>query len=205
MTKARYSPTGQFEGEQIVGFSLAGLSDSEIASLACEVNAKMQPMPSRTLIQKLAIMHAGMASRNAEQVDLEAKFLSYAEDLADLPEFALMEAMREIKRTETFFPASAEIRKLAEAKSQAMRTAHTALNYRPTQKVERRGGMRQIGPRATPEFVTEQMTKFKMAMAAKDAEVQSDRKPIPLKAIPVHNPETAAMIAEARAKQTEAA
>lgn len=191
MKKACYSASGQYEGERIVGFSIAGLSEPEIAALAREVAGKMRPMLSRTMIERLGIMHAGMASRNAEQVDLETKFLSYVEDLSDLPEFALMEAMREIKRTETFFPSSAEIRKLAEAKAHPINTAHTALNYRPTNKPPQRGGMRQIGPRATPEFVAEQMVKFQKRMAEQDAEVEKGRKTVTLKPLHVFNPATA--------------
>jgi hypothetical protein len=201
MKKACYSASGQYEGERVVGFSIAGLSEPEIAALAREVAEKMRPMLSRTMIERLGIMHAGMASRNAEQVDLETKFLSYVEDLSDLPEFALMEAMREIKRTETFFPSSAEIRKLAEAKALAMNTAHTALNYRPTNKPEHRGGMRQIGPRATPEFVAEQMVKFKTRMAEMDAEIQP-AKSLTLRPLHVRNPETESLIQAAKGTQT---
>jgi hypothetical protein len=203
LTKVCYSASGQYEGERVVGFSITGLSEAEIGALSREVADKMRPMLSRNLIERLGITHAGMVSRSAEQVDLETKFLSYVEDLSDLPEFALMEAMREIKRTETFFPSSAEIRKLAEAKAQPINAAHTALNYRPTNKPPQRGGMRQIGPRATPEFVAEQMVKFNQRMATMDAEVEKGRRsPLSLKPLHVRNPETEALI-EAAKQTTE--
>lgn len=206
ITKASYSDGGQYDGERIIGFDAAGLSVVERSALHDEVTERLAPMPARQLVEKLAILHATMKSRASDQVDLEVMFLAYAEDLSDVPGYAVLEAMRELRRTETFFPASSEIRKLAEQKAAPLKLAILALENRSPRIPHGPNVFRQVTqPRAAPDFVAQKMDEFNRRMGELDAEAKSSRTTTTLKALPVPGGPGSMAAAQELTENTEAA
>lgn len=112
----------------ITGFDVAGLGESERSHLRAEIDRVMAPDGKERVVRAIGLMHAVMKSRPGDGLDLDAILEVYSAELKNLPGVAVEESCRQLARTQTFFPALAEILKAVDTWTANYRIAQRAID-----------------------------------------------------------------------------